>query len=176
MKGEVDVFVNRVRRESLGSQVDVHSVRQWFGDVKGSPRIDHLVNVQARGVPVNVQPGDNVVNAINYGNHSGVDEHEDCTYDQLRLDVTNGRALVFDLRRNFDIRFLRVSLFRVVVHPKFRIIQDTFTYSPRRTPHTSDHAGIDFLEAPQCAIGVAPRKVLMRILFLRQKAPQHALW
>ena len=175
MKGEVDVFVNRVRRESLGSQVDGHGVRQWFGDVKGSPRIDHLVNVQARGVPVHVQPEDDV-KAINYGNHSGMDEHQDYIYAHQRLDVTNGRALVFDLRRNFDIRSLRVSLFGVVGHPKFRIIQYDFTYSPRRAPHTSDHADTDFLEAPQCAIGVVPRKVLMRILFLRQKAPQHALW
>ena len=75
---------------------------------------------------------------------------------------------MFDLRRASDIKCFRVSPLAVVVHPKFRIIHD-LTFSAHQTPHTSVNADTDFFRALTYERGGVLRKVLMRILFLRQK-------
>lgn len=132
--GDIEVFINRVGRSSLGSQIDMQSVRQRFGDLKVFPRINLLVQVLERGVPIDVKPRGDLVNATSCGSHSGMDDHRGRVYEQLRADGVDGRALIFDMRQIFDTEFFRVSPIGAVVHPKCRITHDP-TSSPRRMPH-----------------------------------------
>lgn len=89
--------------------MNIRGVSRWFGDFKGLPRINTLVHGLEQGLPVNVQPGRDWVNAMSDGNHSAVNADQDNMYEQLRLDVMNGRAFVFNVRPIFGVKLIRVS-------------------------------------------------------------------
>lgn len=78
--GDVGIHVWRVGQESFRSEVDVQSVRHWLHGLKDYPEIDLVMHVLDRDVPVDVQPCKDFVNELGYGNHSGVDDHQDRSY------------------------------------------------------------------------------------------------
>ena len=55
-------------------KVDVEKVRRWFGDVRGFPDIDLLVQIVRDGAPVAVSEKGDFRAAITYGNHSAVSQ------------------------------------------------------------------------------------------------------
>lgn len=94
-------------------------------------------------MPVDVQPRSDLVSEVSYGNHSGVDYHQDHLCKKVRLDVMNGRVLVLDVGQIFDNKLFHVCHLGVVVDPAFRIEHDPI-FSPRRAPHTSVNATLTF--------------------------------
>lgn len=73
--GDVGMMITRIGRESVGSQVDVRSVRPRFGDLRDFPWIGLLVCVVRTGCTHWYPTRGNLVNKLGYGNHSGVSDH-----------------------------------------------------------------------------------------------------
>ena len=76
--------------------LNVDDVKHHFGDVKGFPGISVLVDLIKHGVPVvtSATPTD-PRKALQYGNHSSVQEHMPTVWEKLCEDVLRNRCLVF---------------------------------------------------------------------------------
>lgn len=101
-------------------------------------------------------------------NHSGVDDHLDRVYDQLRQDVFHRRSVLFTQQFLRDIRIFRVSPLGVVLEPKLDIVHD-LTFAPRASVRTTVNHDTHFVQAPPCEIGNVLSKVLRQVVYLRQK-------
>ena len=75
--------------------LNVDDVKHHFGDVKGFPGISVLVDLIKHGVPVvtSATPTD-PRKALQYGNHSSVQEHMPTVWEKLCEDVRRNRCLV----------------------------------------------------------------------------------
>ena len=105
--------------------LNVDDVKHNFGEVKGFPGISDLVEIIKHGVPVvtSATPTD-PRQALQYGNHSSIQEHRSTVWEKLCEDVRRNRCLVFTREAAEKTVGLRVAPLGAVVTHKVRIIND----------------------------------------------------
>ena len=105
--------------------LNVDDAKHHFGRVKEFPGISDLVEIIKHGVPVvtSATPTD-PRQALQYGNHSSVQEHMPIVWEKLCEDVRRNRCLVFTREAAEKIVGLRVASLGAVVIHKVRIIND----------------------------------------------------
>ena len=93
--GRVDV-ATRIDGTSVLPPLNVDNAKHYFGEVKGYPGISDVVEILEHGVPVvtSSTPTD-PRQALQYGNHSSVQEHSCTVWEKLCEDVRWNRCLIF---------------------------------------------------------------------------------
>ena len=165
-QGSVALLTSTIGPSLFSPNINVATVRHWFGSVKQFPSISLLFRVLTPCAPVGVSGGGDLIAEIAYGNHPGIAQHDVSIHKKICEDVVYGRALVFDLCFAVETLGLRISPLSVVLEPKFRIIHD-LTFA-RATGRTSVNGDTDFDSAPPSELGHVLREVLLEVVFLRQ--------
>ena len=165
-QGSVALFTSTFGPSLFSPDINVATVRLWFGSVKKFSSISSLLRVLAPGAPVGVSGGGDLTAEIAYGNQPGIAQHDVAIHEKICEEVVYGRALVIDLRFACAFLGLRISPLSVVIKTKFRIFHDlTFARAGGRTSVNGD---MDFDSAPPSEIGHVLREVFLRVMFLRQ--------
>ena len=109
-------------------------VRNWFGGVKGFPKVDQLASIAAHGAPVHVNGfgATDTAAALAYETHRSVSPYTGDIINKIHEDLRFGRAFVFPFRLVNEILGLRLSPLAVVESTSAtHIIHDlTFATSP----------------------------------------------
>ena len=147
-------------------RVDAGHIRRWFGEVKGFPEIDLLMQIVDHGAPVPVTGQGDLPAALTYGNHSSIRPFQLQILEKIVEDVAMGRAFVFPRAVASQIPGIRVSPLTVAVSPsKIRICHDL----TNAVSGSSVNEDTDTSVLPECKIGHILRSVIWRILFLYSK-------
>ena len=90
--------------------LNVDDVKHHFGKIRGFSGISDLVEIIKHGVPVvtSATPTD-LRQALQYGNHSSIQEHMSTVWEKLCEDVRRNRCLVFTREAAEKIVGLRVA-------------------------------------------------------------------
>ena len=141
-------------------------VRNWFGGVKGFPKVDQLASIAAHGAPVHVNGfgATDTAAALAYETHRSVSPYTGDIINKIHEDLRFGRAFVFPFRLVNEILGLRLSPLAVVESTsETHIIHDlTFARSPS---HHGVSADTDFATAPPYQLGHVLRDVVRCSLF-----------
>ena len=110
--------------------LNVDDAKHHFRKVKGFPGISDLVEIIKHGVlVVTSATPTNPRQALQYGNHSSVQEHMPIVWEKLCGDVRRNRCLVFIREAAEKIVGLRVDPLGAVVIHKVRIINE-YSFEP----------------------------------------------
>ena len=105
--------------------LNVDDVKYHFEEVKGFPGISDLKEIIENGVPVVTSPtSTDHRQALQYGNHSSLQEYRSTVREQLCEDVRRNWCLGFTRETAAKIVGLRVAPLRAVVTHKVRVIND----------------------------------------------------
>ena len=154
----------------LVPRVDAVRILEWFGRIKQFPQARQVAHILSHGVPVRVNRVGDLKAALQYSNHSSIDQYTGDFVTKIVEDVRLGRAFIFPREVASRIPGLRVSPVGVVVSAtKVRIIHDlTMAFS---NPGVSGDT--DFESAPNCKLGHVLIDIVWRILFLRRTLAPH---
>ena len=157
--------------------LNVDDVKHHFGNVKGFPGISVLVDLIKHGVPVvtSTTPTD-PRNALQYGNHSSVQEHMPTVWEKLCEDVRRNRCLVFTRETTEKIVGLRVAPLGAVVTHKVRIIND-YSFDPSTVRGEKGGLNRDTIseEVPPCLCGEALPALLNVLTDLQIRFPNRRI-
>lgn len=105
--------------------VDPGKIRRYFGDLKRFPKIEDLITIVSRGVPV-MAPSTQAEpkGASQYGNHRSVEEHLPWIWQKIGEVVRREKCLVIKKPAVHEIPHARVLPLGAVVTDKVRIIND----------------------------------------------------
>ena len=137
--------------------LNVDDVKHHFGKVKAFPGISDLVEIIKHGVPVvtSATPIDSR-QALQYGNHSSVQEHMSTVWEKLCEDVRRNRCLVFTREAAEKLVGLRGAPLGAVVTHKVRVINDySFDLSTARGGKGGLNRDMVSEEVPPCLCGKA---------------------
>lgn len=105
--------------------VDPISISQYFGEQEGFPKIDELLTIISRGVPVIAPPSKtDLESALQYGNHRSIDGHLPLIWEIIGEDVRRQRCIVVTKSAAHEIPNLRILPLGAVVTHKVRVIND----------------------------------------------------
>ena len=153
--------------------LNVDDVKHHFGKVRGFPWISDLVETIKHGVPVvtSATPTD-PRQALQYGNHSSVQEYMPTVWEKLCEDVRRNRCLVFTREAAEKIVGLRVAPLGAVVTHKVRIIND-YSFDPSTARGEKAGLNRDMIseEVPPCLCGEAPPALLNVLTDLQIRFP-----
>ena len=156
---------------------NVDDVKNHFGEVKGFPGISDLVEIIKHGVPVitSATPTD-PRQALQYGNHSSIQEHRSTVWKKLCEDVRRNRCLVFTREAAAKIVGLRVAPLGDVVTRKVRTIND-YSFDPTTARGEKGGLNRDTVseEAPPCLCGEALPALLNVLTDLRIRFPNRGI-
>ena len=100
-------------------------MQAFFRDKHQYPGIDNSRHVARVGMPVNVQPGGNLMKELTYGNHSSAQNFNVAVWEKAVEDVASGRAKFFPKEQAGQVEGLLVSPVGVVEEQeKIRVIHD----------------------------------------------------
>ena len=157
--------------------LNVDDIKHHFGEVKGFPGILDLVEITKHGVPVvtSFTPTD-PRQALQYGNHSSVQEHRPTVWETLREDVRRNRCLVFTRKAAAKIVGLRVAPLGAVVTHKAKIIND-YSFDPSTARGGKGGLNRDTVskEVPPCLFGEALLALLNVLTDLRIRFPNRRI-
>ena len=157
--------------------LNVGDVKHHFGNVKVFPGISVLVDLIKHGVPVvtSATPTD-PRKALQYGNHSSVQEHMPTVWEKLCEDVRRNRCLVFTREAAEKIVGLRVTPLGAVVTHKVRIIND-YSFDPSTVRGEKGGLNRDTIseEVPPCLCGEALPALLNVLPDLRIRFPNRRI-
>ena len=157
--------------------LNVDDVKHHFGKVKGFPGISVLVEIIKHGVPVvtSATPTD-PRQALQYGNHSSVQEHMSTVWETLCEDVRRNRCLVFTREAAENIVALRVAPLGAVVTHKVKIIND-HSFDPTTARGEIGGLNRDTVseEVPPCLCGEALLALLNVLTDLRIRFPNRRI-
>ena len=157
--------------------LNVDDVKHHFGKVKGFPGISDLVEIIKHGVPVvtSATPTD-PRQALQYENHSSIQEHMSTVWGKLCEDVRQNRCLVFTREAAEKIVGLRVAPLGAVVTHKVRIITD-YSFDPSTTRGEKGCLNRDTVseEVSPCLCGGALPALLNVLTDLRIRFPNHRI-
>ena len=154
--------------------VDPRSIKRYFGDLKGFPKIDELITIVSGGVPV-IAPTSkaDLDTALQYGNHRSVKDHLPLIWKKLGDDVRRERCLVIKKSAAHDIPGLRVLPLGAVVTPKkVRIINDLSFEFGDRQKKGGLNADTDTDSVPPSLCAEALPKFLTELISLRAAYPK----
>ena len=154
----------------LVPRVDAVRVLEWFGGIKRFPHSQQVAQILSYGVPVRVNGVGDLKAALQYSNHSSVDQYTGHFVAKVAEDVRLGRAFIFPREMASHIPGLRVSPVGVAASAtKVRIIHDlTMAFS-----NPGVNGDTNFESAPKCKLGHVLRDIVWRILFLRRTLAPH---
>ena len=110
----------------LVPRVDAVRVLEWFGRIKQFPQAQQVAHILSHSVPVRVNGVGDLKAALQYSNHSSIDQYTGPFVTKVVEDVRLGRAFIFPREVALRIPRLRVSPVGVVVSAtKVRIIHDS---------------------------------------------------
>ena len=157
--------------------LNVDDIKHHFGEVKGFPGILDLVEITQHGVRVvtSSTPTD-PRQALQYGNHSSVQEHRPTVWETLREDIRRNRCLVFARKAAAKIVGLRVAPLRAVVTRKVRIIND-YSFGPSTARGGKGDLNRDTVseEVPPCLFREALLALLNVLTDLRIRFPNRRI-
>ena len=79
-------------------------VQAFFGDKHQFPGIDNVRHIASVGVPVNVQPGEDLTKELAYEKHSSTKKFNEAVWEKADADVAGGRAIVFPKEQAGQVR------------------------------------------------------------------------
>lgn len=80
--------------------VNPTDIRQYFGDIKGFPKIDELMTIVSEGVPVITPPSQaGLKSTLQYGHRLSAEEHLPLIWKKNGEDVRRERCLVKKINR-----------------------------------------------------------------------------
>ena len=85
----------------LVPRVDAVRVLEWFGGVKRFPHAQQVAHILSHGVPVRVNGVGDLKAALQYSNHSSIDQYTGHFVAKVAEDVRLGRAFIFPSRDGF---------------------------------------------------------------------------
>ena len=91
--------------------VDAVRVLEWFGGIKRLPHGQQVVQILSHGVPVRVNGVGDLKAALQYSNHSSIDQYTGHFVAKVAEDVRLGRAFYFPSRDGFAYPWV-ASVFR----------------------------------------------------------------
>ena len=175
--GRVGDVATRLGGTLVLPPLNVDDVKHHFGNVKGFPGISVLVDLIKHGVPVvtSATPTD-PRKALQYGNHSSVQEHMPTVWAKLCEDVRRNRCLVFTREAAEKIVGLRVAPLGAVVTHKVRIINDC-SFDPSTVRGEKGGLNRDTIseEVPPCLCGEALPPLLNVLTDLRIRFPNRRI-
>ena len=129
-----------------------------------------MAQILSHGVPVRVNGVGDLKAALQYSNHTSIDQYTGHFVTKVVEDVRLGRAFIFPREMALRIPGLRVSPVGVAVSAtKVRIIHDlAMTFS-----NPGVNGDTNFESAPKCKLGHVLRDIVWRILFLRRTLAPH---
>ena len=148
----------------LINRVDAVRVLEWFGENKQFPPAQQVVQILSHGVPVRINGVEDLKAALQYSNHSSIDQYTGYFVTKIVEDVRLGQAFIFPREMASCNPGLRVSPVGVAVSAtKVRIIHDlTMAFS-----NPGVNGDTNFESAPECKWGHVLRDIVWRVLFLR---------
>ena len=109
----------------LVPRVDAVRVLEWFGGIKQYPQAQQVTQILSHGVPVRVNGVGDLKAALQYSNHSSIDQYTRHFVTKVVEDIRLGRAFIIPREVASRIPGLRVSPVGVAVSAtKVRIIHD----------------------------------------------------
>lgn len=153
--------------------LELSDVKKYFGDRKGFPEIDKLLEIVGEGAPAHTHDQNaNLIPALEYGNHRSVDDHLPQVWEKLFDDVRRNRCIILKKVNATEVRGIRVAPLGVVPGKKVRIIND-YSFDPGTK--TGKKGGLNkdtvMTEVPPCLCGEAMPSFLGEITSLRARWP-----
>ena len=94
-------------------------------NLKGFPKIDELITIVSRGVPVIAPPSQaDLESALRYGNHRSAEEYLPLIWKKIGEDVRREKCLVIEKTAAHEIPNVAVLPLEAVVTHKVRVIND----------------------------------------------------
>ena len=90
-------------------RVDAVRVLEWFEGIKQFPQDQQVAQILSHGVPVRVNGVGDLKAALQYSNHSSIDQYTGHFVTKVVEDVRLGRAFIFPCEVASRIPGLRVS-------------------------------------------------------------------
>ena len=154
--------------------LELSDVQEYFGDRKGFPEIEKLLEIVGEGASAPTQ--DSVVDltsALEYGNHRSVDDHLPQVWEKLFDDVRRNRCIILKKVNATDVQGARVAPLGAVPGAKVRIIND-FSFEPGTKKGKKGGLNKDTVmaEVPPCLCGEAMPTFLADLTSLRAKWPE----
>ena len=151
--------------------LNADDAKHHFGEVKGFPGISDLVEFIEHGVPVvTLSTPTDPRQALQWGNHSSVQEHRSTVWQNICEDVRRNRCLVFT--REAAARILRVAPLGASVTHKARIFNGhPFDPSTARGEKRSLKRDTVSEEVPPCLCVEALPTLLIVLTDLRIRFP-----
>ena len=108
-RGRVGDVARSLRGILVTPPVDPDYIRRYFEESKGFPKIDELITIVSRGVPVIAPPSQaDLESALRYGNHHSAEEHLPLIWKQSGEDVRREKCLVIKKTAAHEIPNVRV--------------------------------------------------------------------
>ena len=155
----------------------VDEVKHYFGEVKGFPEISDLVEIIKHGVPaVTSFTPTGPRQALQYGNHSSVQEHRSTAWENYVKMSDKNRCLIFTREAAAKIVGLRVAPLGAVVTHKVRITND-YSFDPSTARGEKGGLNRDTVseEVPPCLCEKALPTLLNVLTGLRIRFPNRRI-
>ena len=154
--------------ELMASHRNPELIENHFS-AKGFADMGRLMETVRHGVPVDVEDGGDLLEALRYGNHPSMHTHSDLVWRRLVEDLAWGRVVVLHKSMARGIKHIRVSPLAVAESKdKKRVILDlSYGKGGPQRGRTGVNGDTNFDGAPLCEVGGVLTNVLRRICALR---------
>ena len=171
--GRVEDVATEIGGTLVLPPLNVDDVKHHFGEVKRFPGISDLVEVIEHGVPmVNLSTSTDPRQALQYGNHSSVQEHRPTVWGKICEDIRRNRCLVFTREAVAKIAGLRVAPLVALITHKVIIFND-YSFDPSTARGEKGDPNRDTVreEVPPCLYAEALPTLLNMLTDLRIRFP-----